>query len=191
MVAALIMARATSHDLLTGRRGFDRAALWLDRATIVFSVLGTLGILGIMALVVSDVIARGALNRPLVGVPEIVSMSILAIVFLQLPNTVARGQLTRSDMLVVRLAESAPRCGLWLDAICHLLGGVIVGTLVWALVPLFIRTWTRNEMVGTMGQFLAPLWPVHGIVLLGSIMLCAVFLMRAAALAILAEEKRL
>ena len=39
-------------------------------------------------------------------------------------------------------------------------------------------------MVGTVGQFMAPIWPVHLIVLVGSAMLLAVFLMRTLCLAI-------
>lgn len=176
---------ATTHSLMTGWRWLDVAARWLDKVTVGLSVIGTLGIFGLMIIIVADVIARGA-GTPLAGVPEIVAMSILSIVFLQLANTVARGQLTRSDMLLGILARRAPRLGVVLDALMHLAGAVLVGVLVNAFWPLFIRTWTRNDTIGTVGQFLAPLWPAYGIVLIGSIVLCAVFAMRTLSLTVIA-----
>lgn len=176
---------ATTRHLMTGWRPLDMAARWLDRVTVVLSMIGTLGIFGLMIIIVTDVMARAA-GTPLAGVPEIVAMSILSIVFLQLANTVARGQLTRSDMLLGIMARRAPRLGVLLDAVMHLAGTVLVGVLVNAFWPLFIRTWTRNDTVGTVGQFLAPLWPAYGIVLVGSIALGAVFAIRTVSLLVIA-----
>lgn len=178
---------ATTAELATGRRWLDAPARWLDGLTAAFSTVGTLGILGLMLLILGDVIGRG-LRMPLTGVPEIVSLSILSIVFLQLANTAAQGKLTRSDMLLGWLARRAPRAGLAADALMHLAGALLVGVLIWAFLPLFLRAWTRGDTVGTVGQFLAPLWPAYGIVLAGSVMLFAVFAMRALVLGVLAMQ---
>lgn len=170
-------------DLHTGLAPLDTAARWLDRATALLSALGTALILAVMLLIVTEVVSRGVFGRPIAGVIEMVTMSILAIVFLQLANTLARGKLTRSNALLGLLRARAPRLGDGLDAALHLVGAWLIWTLVMAFLPQFQRSFGRGEMVGTVGQFLAPIWPVHGIVLLGSSLMLAVFLMRAALLA--------
>jgi TRAP-type mannitol/chloroaromatic compound transport system permease small subunit len=170
-------------DLRTGLAPLDTAARWLDRATAVLSALGTALILAVMLLIVAEVVSRRAFGAPIAGVIEIVSMSILAIVFLQLANTLARGKLTRSDALLSLLRARAPRLGDGLDAVLHLAWATLIGILLTAFLPQFQRSYGRGEMVGNVGQFLAPIWPVHGIVLAGSALMLAVFVMRAALLA--------
>jgi len=181
---------ATTEDLRTGLRPLDFAALVLDRATALMSALGTALILGIMLLIAADVTGRFFMGKPIAGVPEMVSMSILAIVFLQIANTLARGKLTRSDAFLKMLHNRAPRLGDALDAVLHGAGAWLIWMLLSAFYPLFMRSYGRGQMIGTVGQFLAPIWPVHGIVLLGSALLFAVFVTRALALSIHAVRGR-
>lgn len=175
---------AGTEDLRTGLRPLDLAALWLERLTAVMSAGGTLLILAVMVLICADVVGRNAFGAPIAGVPEMVAMSILAIVFLQVANTLARGKLTRSEAFLGAVRRRAPRLGDGLDALMHGAGVYLVYQLVAAFHPLFLRSYDRNQMVGAVGQFLAPIWPVYGIVLAGSAALCAVFAMRALMLAI-------
>lgn len=181
---------ATTQELSTGIRALDFAATALDRLTAVMSAVGTAIILAVMMLIVVDVVGRAAFGAPLAGVPEIVAMSILAIVFLQLANTLARGKLTRSDAFLGFLYRRWPGLACALDAVMHLGGAIMVGVLVNAFWPLFMRSYGRNEMVGAVGQFNAPIWPVHGIVLAGSAVLCLVFAVRAVSFAALARRGR-
>ncbi|WP_372840779.1 TRAP transporter small permease subunit [Phaeovulum sp.] len=173
---------STLVDLRTGVRAFDVAASLLDKATVLASALGTLCILGIMGLIAADVIGRFGLGQPIAGVPEIVAMSILAIVFLQIANTLSHDKLTRSDALLTLVRRYRPRLADALDAVLHGAGAFLIGVLITAFLPLFQRSYGRREMVGAVGQFLAPIWPVHLIVLIGSALLFAVFVMRALAL---------
>lgn len=169
------------------RSGFgplDALMRWVDRLTALLSALGTLMILALMLLISADVIGRSFFAHPIAGVTEMVSMSILAIVFLQIANTTAQGKLTRSDALLGALQTRRPRAGDAVDAVLHLVGAVMTGVLVSAFYPQFLRSYGRNEMIGTVGQFLAPIWPVHGMVLLGAALMCLVFALRALALAI-------
>lgn len=175
---------ASTQHLRTGIRAFDLAAVMLDRVTALASMFGTLGILGIMLLIVVDVIGRRGFGAPLAGVPEMVAMSILGIVFLQIANTLSRGKLTRSDAFLGFVSRRWPRAGAALDALLHGAGAALVWILITAFHPLFLRSYGRNEMVGAVGQFLAPIWPVHLIVLIGSGLLCAVFVVRGLALAL-------
>lgn len=164
---------------LTGLRGFDAIFRIFDRFTAAMSVIGTIAILFIMCLITADVIGRAFFGRPIHGVPEIVSMLILSIVFLQIANTLLRGRLTRADGFMMLLRARSPQAAGVLDAIMHLAGAGLTAVLVHAFYPLFLRSWGRNEMIGTVGQFLAPIWPTYFVVLVGSAALCAAFLLRA------------
>ncbi|GAB4273881.1 MAG: hypothetical protein Kow0013_27870 [Pararhodobacter sp.] len=175
---------STMQDLRTGLAPFDALCRAVDRLTAFLSALGTVLILGVMLLITVDVIGRGAFAAPIAGVPEMVAMSILAIVFLQIANTTAQGKLTRSDALLGVLARRSPRLAEGMDALLHGAGAVLLAILVSAFHPQFLRSYGRGEMVGTVGQFLAPIWPVHGIVLLGAALMLLVFALRALALAI-------
>lgn len=173
---------ADMQNLPTGIALLDGAVRVLDRLTVVSSILGTLGILSIMMLIVADVVGRFVFGRPIAGVPEIVAMSIVAIVFLQIGNTLARGRLTRADGFLGVLRNRWPRVGALIDAVMNGAGAAIIIVLISAFYPLFLRSYGRNEMVGAVGQFLAPIWPVHLIVLFGSGLLAAVFSLRAVTL---------
>jgi len=177
---------ATTRDLRTGIRAVDLTAELLDRLTALMSVVGTLGIIGIMLLITADVAGRFFFGRPIAGVPEMVAMSILGIVFLQIANTLARGKLTRTDAFLGFVGRRNPRAAYALDAAMHLAGGVLIAILVNAFYPLFMRSYARGDAVGSVGQFLAPIWPTHLIVLVGSFVLLLVFAMRALALLLLA-----
>jgi TRAP-type mannitol/chloroaromatic compound transport system permease small subunit len=175
---------ATMQELRTGVAALDALSRAVDRVTAALSALGTLLILAIMLLITVDVVGRGVFSHPIAGVPEMVAMSILAIVFLQIANTTAQGKLTRSDALLGALARRNPRLAEGADAILHAAGAVLLAILVSAFYPQFLRSYGRNEMIGTVGQFLAPIWPVHGIVLLGAALMLIVFALRALALAL-------
>ena len=170
---------STPSETRTGLRGFDLVFRLFDRLTALMSVIGTVAILFIMCLITADVVGRAFLGRPIPGVPEIVSMLILGIVFLQIANTLLRGRLTRADGFLMLVRSKSPKAAGVLDAVMHLAGVGLVGVLVHAFYPLFLRSFGRNEMVGTVGQFLAPIWPTYFVVLVGAAALCVAFALRA------------
>lgn len=159
-------------------RLFDRLTAWM-------SLIGTAAILFIMVLITADVVGRAFLDTPIPGVPEIVSMLILSIVFLQIANTLLRGKLTRADGFLTLVRSRSPRLAGVIDAVMHLAGVGLLAILVYAFYPLFMRSYGRGEMVGTLGQFLAPIWPTYFVVLVGSVALCLAFALRAAQILIL------
>ncbi|MEO3999562.1 TRAP transporter small permease [Mesorhizobium sp. CAU 1732] len=169
----------TPDNNLTGLRSYDLVFRLFDRATVAMSMIGTAAILFIMVIITADVVGRAFLGRPIPGVPEIVSMLILGIVFLQIANTLLRGRLTRADGFLMLVRTKSPRVAGVIDAIMHLAGVGLVAVLVHAFYPLFMRSYGRGEMVGTVGQFLAPIWPTYFVVLMGSVALCIAFALRA------------
>ena len=139
-----------------------------DSITGGLNILGTLLIIAIMLLVNSDVIGRGLFGHPVQGVPEMVSMSIVAIVFLQVAQAFRKGRLTQTDALLGVLKRRTP--SIWL--VVQIMFGLAALWLVWqmfsASVPMFEKAWERNTFEGTIGSFIAPVWPVKLIILIGS-----------------------
>lgn len=168
--------------LTCGWRPLDRAAILLDRSASAMNAVGTVWILALMVLINADVIGRGAFDRPIIGVPKMVSLSILGIVFLQLANTLSAGWLTRSDALLGMFRRRFPRTGDVADALFHLAGAGLMGIVLWSAWPQFLRSWERNEFVGAVGNFTALTWPINLIVLIGSAAMLLTFLVRAAVL---------
>jgi len=166
-------------DDRTGLPYIDLVVSFFHRLTSLMSVAGTAGILTIMCLISADVFGRAFLGKPIAGVPEMVSLLILSIVFLQLANTLMHGRLTRADGFLLLLRSKSPRAAGVLDGFMHLVGAGLVAVLVNAFYPLFLRSYARNEMVGNLGQFQAPLWPTYLIVLIGAAMLVVAFLLKA------------
>ncbi len=144
-----------------------RLLLATDRITMALNVIGTLLIVAMMVLVNADVIGRGVFNAPISGVPELVSMSIVAIVFLQVAQTFRSGRLTRTEALLAAVRRRAPRLRAAIEFVYAVVALFIMGQLLMASTPLFVRSWQRNTFEGTIGDFTAPIWPVKLIILIG------------------------
>ena len=123
------------------------------------------------SLVNADVIGRGALNLPISGVPEMVSMSIVAIVFLQVAQAFRMGKLTRSDALPGMVERRSPRIRAAVESVFCISALFIMIQLMMASWPLFVKSWVRNTFEGTIGDFTAPIWPVKLVILIGCAML--------------------
>ncbi|MFD0914883.1 TRAP transporter small permease subunit [Pseudahrensia aquimaris] len=158
--------------------GWDAVFAWLDRITQIFNVAGTALIVALMVLIGADVFGRQAFNAPISGVPEMVSLSIVAIVFLQVPQALRSGRFTRSDALLKLAWRKTPRFAKTLEIVFDAVAVGILGALVYAAWPLFVKDWQRNTFVGAMGDFTAPVWPVKLILVVGTVLLIAQFLAR-------------
>ncbi|MGG7565403.1 TRAP transporter small permease subunit [Rhodovulum sp. DZ06] len=146
----------------------------LDALTAGLNLLGAGLILAVMALVCADVAGRTFFAAPISGVPELVSLSIVAIVFLQAPQAVRLGRLTRSDAFLDRLAARSPRAKAGLAAFYDLVGAAVFAAILQASWPLFWKAWERGTFVGAVGDFMAPVWPVKLVILVG----CAMLILR-------------
>lgn len=133
------------------------------------NALGTIGVIGLMLLINADILGRAIFNRPIAGVPEMVSYSIVGIVFLQLAHTLRSGSLTRSDLLLGilrRISKPAYRITL---AIFGLIGaGLLFLTLTrfWPGVVKAYNDPARNFM-GNPGFFQIPYWPLYAVMAVG------------------------
>ena len=163
----------------------------VDYITSVLNIIGTLLIVSVMILVNSDVIGRGLFNAPISGVPEIVSMSIVAIVFLQVAQAFRKGRLTRSEAFLNFIDKYHFKFRALVDLIFSAAAIILIWKLLTASGPLFLKAWTRNTFEGTVGDFIAPIWPVKLIILIGCTALLAqlILYMLQAIIRLIAKEE--
>ena len=143
----------------------------LNTLTQALNVIGSSLIVVVASIVCIDVISRNAANAPLSGVPEIVTLCIVGIVFLQAPQALREGRIPRSTALFGALEAASPISARLLGTVLDLLSMAITGIVFYATLPIFIRAWERDEFIGSIGDFTAPVWPIKLAVLIGSAML--------------------
>lgn len=140
------------------------------------NAIGTICIFAVMVLINTDIFGRFLFSSPVPGVKELVELSIVAIVFLQLPHTLRVGRITRSDAAFTKLLARAPRVGHALGALYNLTGALLCAFITYGSVPRFTQAWSGNHYVGNQGIFVAPVWPVRLIIIVGCICLTIQFL---------------
>ena len=72
---------------------------------------GSCWIVVLMLLINAEAISRSAFNAPIIGVIEMIEISIIGIVFMQLADSLRQGVLTRSDGLFNQVMRRSPRAG--------------------------------------------------------------------------------
>jgi len=140
------------------------------------NAIGTICIFAVMVLINFDIFGRFLFSSPVPGVKELVELSIVAIVFLQLPHTLKVGRITRSDAAFNKLLTHMPRLGHALSALYNLTGALLCAFITYGSVPRFTQAWTGNHYVGNQGIFVAPVWPVRMIIIIGCVCLTIQFL---------------
>ena len=158
---------------------YKRRRLRYSDITSVMNSIGTAWVFVLLVIINLDIGGRALFNHPIRGVPEIVALSIVACVFLQLAHTLKVGRLTRSDIILNWLARKTPGLEHFLSGIYHLIGAVVLVILFNASLPLFTKAWRLDVYVGAEGDFMAPVWPVKLIILIGSMAAAIQFMLMA------------
>lgn len=140
----------------------------LDALTQMLNICGSLLIFALMLLIGADVLGRNLFGTPISGVPEMVTLSIVAIVFLQIPQALRAGRMTRAEAVLGALKKKRPAFGRAIETVFDLAAMLVAGIIVYATWPIFTRALERNEFVGAVGDFTAPVWPVKAMVLVGA-----------------------
>ncbi|MEP5529224.1 MAG: TRAP transporter small permease subunit [Paracoccaceae bacterium] len=147
----------------------------LDHVTQVLNVAGSVLILLLMGLVGLDVAGRNLLASPISGVPEMVTLSIVAIVFLQIPAALRQGRMTQSEAFLNWLNRATPALGKTLATLFDLIAMALIWVIVRSTWAIFTRAWERDEFIGAVGDFTAPVWPVKLILIVGGSVLILQF----------------
>lgn len=144
------------------------------------NALGSAWILVLMLLINADAFGRTLFDRPIIGVIEIIQISIVGIVFMQLADSLRIGALTRSDGLFNQVRARSPVAARYMAVATHVLGAAFMGLVLYGSWPLMIESWVQDHYIGVPGMFTAPLWPVKGIIVLASAVTMVQFLLMAA-----------
>lgn len=171
-----------------GAGRFDRSALIrpIHALTSVLNAVGSIAIFALMCLICADVVMRYFFNRPILGVTEIVEMSIVAIVFLQLADATRRDRLTRADTFLGYLKARKPAGLRVIDFVAALFGITLMAILAYATIPAMLTEYQRGYYVGTPGLFTFPSWPLKLVIAIG-VTITAIQLVLMAARAVLGD----
>lgn len=140
------------------------------------NAVGSAWVAALTVLICADILGRVLFKFPLVGVPEIVKVSIVAIVWLQIPHTLKTGGHLRSDVLLRFLSRRSRAA---VDLFACLLGALIFGLLVYSGWDTMIQAWEMGEFEGEL-PVRVPTYPLRSIVLLGAGLTALQFLLMAA-----------
>lgn len=138
-----------------------------DRLVVGMNALGSLWILFLVLLVTSDAMGRSFFHRPIVGVTELIQISIIGIVFLQLADAIRTRRMTRADSFLTLLQRWRPRLASALEACFFLLGAAYLALGLWGSIPLLAEAYERDEVIGNTGVFTLIIWPIKTVIVLG------------------------
>lgn len=139
----------------------------------ILNAAGTAWIAVITVLISCDILGRVVFNSPIIGVPEIVKVSVVAIVWLQMSHTLKIGGHIRTDVVLDRLS---PRGRAFVDLLAAILGAFVFGLLVYSGWDNMIEAWRIGEFEGEL-PVRVPTYPVRTIVLLGAALTSIEFLL--------------
>jgi TRAP-type C4-dicarboxylate transport system permease small subunit len=135
------------------------------------NALGTAWIGVITLIVCAAILGRLLFDTPLIGVPEIVKVSVVAIVWLQMAHTLKIGGHIRSDVVLDHLP---PRGRALVNVVAAVLGILVFGLLVYGGWPAMIEGWRIGEFEGEL-PVRVPTYPVRTILILGAALTCFEF----------------
>ena len=141
---------------------------------------GSCWIVVLMLLINAEAISRSAFNQPIIGVIEMIEISVIGIVFMQLADSLRRGVLTRSDGLFNQVMRRKPAAGYLMAVITYLFGAIFMGLIIWGSVPFFVDAWEKDYYIGVEGMFTAPVWPVALIIVIAVVVTMIQFLIMLA-----------
>jgi len=147
--------------------------------TSTMNSIGTAWVFILLVIINLDIFSRFLFNKPIRGVPEIVSLSIVALVFMQIAHTLKVGRLTRAETLLNICRRRVPRLASVLEGIFHVVGATLFWLICQGSYSMFTKAWNIDEYVGAQGDFMAPVWPVKLIILVGSVAAIIQFLLLA------------
>ena len=127
---------------------------------------GSAWIVVLMLLINAEAIGRSLFNQPIIGVIEMIEISIVGIVFMQLADSLRRGVLTRSDGLYNQVMARRPAAGHVMGVVTCTLGALFMALVLTGSVPFFVDSWKNDWYIGVEGMFTAPVWPVALIIVI-------------------------
>ncbi len=130
----------------------------------IMNAIGTAWVGFITVLISCDIFGRVAFNSPIIGVPEIVKVSIVAIAWMQMAHTLKVGAHLRSEIILDRLPS---RGKAFVNLFAYSMGAFIFAMMVYSGWPIMIEAWQIGEFEGDL-PVRVPTYPVRTILILGA-----------------------
>src|SRR5690606_36793279 len=132
----------------------------------------------IRLMVMADVVGRNLLKTPITGVAEFAVRSVASIVFLQLAATICAGRMTRSDFLLRLIGRRSQGALRALEVANALLGALLFAALALIAVPEQAEAWLSSEFYGVQGIYTVVSSPFRALLVGGSAVAAAVYLLQ-------------
>lgn len=152
--------------------GASRLFAWVVK---VSNWIGSLWVCVLMALIVADVFMRTAFSAPIVGVNEIMEMSIVGMLYLQVTQALRDGRHTRSEAFFSTLERRWPAGATGMNAMFYAAGLALMLAILYAGVPKTLEAYHGGFTVGNQGVFIVPEWPVLLLILYGCLLMAVQF----------------
>ncbi len=136
----------------------------IHRIMGIMNAVGTAWVGFITVLISCDIIGRVAFNSPIIGVPEIVKVSIVAIAWMQMAHTLKIGGHLRSEIVLDRLPSRGKAI---VNLMAYGMGAFIFAMVVYSGWPNMIESWRVGEFEGEL-PVRVPTYPVRTILILGA-----------------------
>jgi tripartite ATP-independent transporter DctM subunit len=150
-----------SPPLTRPGRLFATLVEWLNGAGVVW-------VFALMFLICADITGRTVFDHPIVGVTEMVSLSLVGCVFLQLAHAVHNRRLMHVEMVLTPLEASRPRLvGDW-RVFLSAVAAVLFTLLAIGAWPDFVEAYRTSEFAGVEGIYKITVWPIKLILVLGA-----------------------
>ena len=141
------------------------------RTIDILNAIGTVWVAAMMVLICGDILGRALFNSPIIGVPEIVRVSVVGIVWLQMAYTLKIGAHLRSNIILDRLSLK------WqyiVEIIGCILGILVFSLAVYTSWDVMIEGWRIKEFEGEL-PVRVPVYPIRTIVVIGAFLTTAQF----------------
>lgn len=146
----------------------------IKKVNLICATIAGIIILFVNFSIFLDVFLRYFFGSPSIWITEISTYLFLYIIFLATPYALQKGQHIRVTFLRHRLNPAATRA---LDLLCSILAMTFCAVLLWQTSSM---TWTAFQEKWTSPTLLnAPLVYVYTVMVVGSVLLFATFLLRA------------
>jgi|TARA_B110000444_G_C18814660_1_gene584483 TRAP-type C4-dicarboxylate transport system permease small subunit len=132
------------------------------------------GLIVLGLLILFDVVMRTFVNKPVIGVAEIIANSIVMIAFSQIAYTISIDSMVKSEYL---LKKASYNLSCFLEIFSCILGIVFFGLIAYSSFEPTINSYIRNEFEGH-ASFRFPTFPVRLSIFAGSIFAAFTYFLR-------------
>jgi len=141
---------------------------YISHLTKILNAGGCIWTAILMIIIMIDVSGRYFFNRPLIGTPEIIQISIVGITFLQIPYVQLIDEHLSVTVLYDKLGKKLKKI---IDLTSSLLGIFVFGIIIYSGWKLLLLAIKINECDGSMASVMVPTWPVRFLIFFCSIIM--------------------